>query len=311
MLSISTVLIIILGISVNSIFAQQNYDIPSWVKGVAGFWAEGKITDNEFGEGISFLISSEIIKIPEIKSLQDQNSLLEMELQNMKGDFEFLEKENAKLRSDTSSKTSDLVYDSLRVDYNRLVSDYNKQIHKFGDLYDDYNKLYNEYNVLYDEYLYYYNLAKSNTGKYYTPPSRESTPAPRETTPAPSATSSQCSGSARCFSGKVTEINDGDTIHVDGQSIRFALINAPEYGEYGFWEAKSVIEGICPVGSTALVDEDDGQTQGSYGRILGVVFCNDKNLSEAVLDSGHASLSTGFCSASEFSSHAWAKRHGC
>jgi len=88
-----------------------------------------------------------------------------------------------------------------------------------------------------------------------------------------------CSGSAGCFRGYVTEIVDGDTIKVDGQSIRFALANTPEYGEAGFDQATRFIRSICPTGSVALVDEDDGQTQRSYGRIIAVIFCNGINLS--------------------------------
>jgi len=117
-----------------------------------------------------------------------------------------------------------------------------------------------------------------------------------------------CSG---CIVGYVTEIIDGDTIKVDGQSIRFALVDTPEYGEYGFNEARDFIESICPVGSSVLVDEDDGQTQGSYGRILAVIYCNEMNLNEAVLEERHAVIDQRFCEVSEFSSEEWAKKYGC
>ena len=122
---------------------------------------------------------------------------------------------------------------------------------------------------------------------------------------------SDCSGDARCFSGTVTRIIDGDTIEVNGKSIRFALASAPEWNEPGGEQATYFIETICPVGSTALVDEDDGQTQGSYGRIVAVVYCNDYNLNEELLDSGLGELSFSFCDSSEFWSTPWAFKHGC
>ena len=94
-----------------------------------------------------------------------------------------------------------------------------------------------------------------------------------------------CSGTARCITGVVTKVIDGDTIKVDGQSIRFALASAPELGSYGAGVKETeFIQSICPVGSTALVDEDDEQTQGSYGRIVGVVYCNGMNLNSELLD---------------------------
>jgi micrococcal nuclease len=120
-----------------------------------------------------------------------------------------------------------------------------------------------------------------------------------------------CSGNARCFTGTVTKVTDGDTINVDNQAIRFALASAPELNEFRGQEAKDFINSVCPVGSTALVDEDDGQTEGSYGRIVGVIYCNDKNLNEELLDSGIGSLSSKFCKDSEFSTHSWTQKYGC
>ena len=124
-------------------------------------------------------------------------------------------------------------------------------------------------------------------------------------------TENSCAGSARCITGSVTQIIDGDTIMVDGESIRFALTSTPELHEFGGLEAREYLEVICPVGSQALVDEDDGQTQGSYGRIIGVIYCNGMNLNEEILVADLGILSSGFCSSSEFSTHAWAQRYGC
>lgn len=120
-----------------------------------------------------------------------------------------------------------------------------------------------------------------------------------------------CSGNARCFVGTVTQVIDGDTIKVDGKSIRFSLVNTPEYGEYGYVEARQFIERICQVGSLATVDEDDLQTEGSYGRIIAVIYCNGVNLNESVLKQGHATIYSSFCSKSEFSSKSWAQKYGC
>jgi hypothetical protein len=76
---VTIVVIFSLGISIGTISAQSSYEIPSWVKGIAGFWAEGKITDSEFGEGLSFLIDSGVIKVPKIQELENKITLLENE----------------------------------------------------------------------------------------------------------------------------------------------------------------------------------------------------------------------------------------
>ena len=75
-----SILVISLGVSIGTIFAQSSYEIPAWVKGIAGFWAEGNISDAEFGEGLTFLIDSGIIEIPKIVELE--NKIVELENEN-------------------------------------------------------------------------------------------------------------------------------------------------------------------------------------------------------------------------------------
>jgi hypothetical protein len=120
-----------------------------------------------------------------------------------------------------------------------------------------------------------------------------------------------CSGTARCITGTVTKIVDGDTIHVDEQSVRFALASAPELSGYGGIESRDFIQTICPVGSTVLVDEDDGQILGSYGRMVGVVYCNGVILNSELLDADLGYLENQFCDSSEFAEESWAIKHGC
>jgi len=38
-------------------------EIPGWIKNNAGWWADGLITDNDFVQGIQFLIENGIMKI--------------------------------------------------------------------------------------------------------------------------------------------------------------------------------------------------------------------------------------------------------
>lgn len=120
-----------------------------------------------------------------------------------------------------------------------------------------------------------------------------------------------CLGTAKCFTGIVTEIIDGDTLKVNGESIRFSLASAPELKGYGGVDSKNFIETICPVGSTVTVDEDDGYVIGSYGRMVGLVHCNGANLSSELLDSTLGYLEDRFCDSSEFAELKWAQKHGC
>ena len=121
----------------------------------------------------------------------------------------------------------------------------------------------------------------------------------------PSGNTPQCKGTAACFTDTVAYIVDGDTLDVGSTQIRLALVNSPEVGEPGYTEAKGFTAQTCPVGTQALVDEDDGQTGGSYGRIVAVVYCGGVNLNAALLNSGNAVLVEYYCAVSEFASEPW------
>lgn len=120
-----------------------------------------------------------------------------------------------------------------------------------------------------------------------------------------------CVGTAECFTGTVTKIVDGDTLDVEATRIRLALVNTPGRGEPGYSEATTFTKLLCPVGSTVLVDEDDGQRSGSYGRMVAKVFCGNRILNAELLYAGHAGVYTQYCNVSEFAGESWAREHGC
>jgi hypothetical protein len=125
------------------------------------------------------------------------------------------------------------------------------------------------------------------------------------------ARTAHCLGDAACFKGLVTRIIDGDTLVVGNVTIRLALVNTPERGQAGYSEATEFTAALCPIGSAALVDEDDGQTRGSYGRMVAKVYCGDNSLNEELLRAGHATIYGTFCNVSEFAGEDWASKYGC
>jgi hypothetical protein len=132
-----------------------------------------------------------------------------------------------------------------------------------------------------------------------------------------SASPTECQGQADCFRGTVTEIVDGDTLDINNVRVRLALVNTPERGQSGYTEAIDFVQSVCGVGTTALVDEDDGQKEGSFERVIGLVYCgndninNKKSLNELLLERGYAVIYQDFCGVSEFTSAGWAQSRGC
>jgi endonuclease YncB( thermonuclease family) len=132
--------------------------------------------------------------------------------------------------------------------------------------------------------------------------------------------STECQGEADCFKGKVTDVIDGDTLDINNIRVRLTLVNTPETGESGYTEAKEFVKLVCRIRTNALVDEDDGQKEGSYDRLIGLVYCAgnyDSNsekrvlLNELLLQRGYAVVFEEFCHKSEFSNAAWVQKYGC
>lgn len=120
-----------------------------------------------------------------------------------------------------------------------------------------------------------------------------------------------CSGTALCMTDTIIKIVDGDTIDTEQYRIRLALADTPEKYESGFADATSFTGNLCPVGSTILIDQDDGQKIDKYGRIVAKVTCSGTNLNAALLENNHAKILNQFCTESEFAVESWAKRFGC
>ena len=123
----------------------------------------------------------------------------------------------------------------------------------------------------------------------------------------------ECKGSADCFTGIVTEIVDGDTIDVNNVRVRLSMVDSPEKGEVGYNEAIKITVSVCPVGANALIDEDDGQKEGSHDRLIGVVYCNGSttSLNQILLEEGKATVYENFCDVSEFANDKWVTSFGC
>jgi len=79
------VFLIIISVGFQSIpnsFAET--DIPEWVKGIANFWIEGKISDSEFADAITFLIDNGILKVELTDSLEKEIRELKKEIADLR-----------------------------------------------------------------------------------------------------------------------------------------------------------------------------------------------------------------------------------
>jgi hypothetical protein len=110
------------------------------------------------------------------------------------------------------------------------------------------------------------------------------------------------------LTGKVNHVVDGDTLDINDIRIRLSLVDTPERGDPGFTEATQFVVKLC-LGENAEVDMDDGQRRGSFGREIGVVYCDGKNLNEQLMDNNLGIIDTRFCEKSEFSNEKWAKSY--
>jgi len=64
MLLFAVISVVIVSVSVTSISAQSQTNIPSWIKNTALWWGEGNISDDDFLGAMQFLIKEGILVIP-------------------------------------------------------------------------------------------------------------------------------------------------------------------------------------------------------------------------------------------------------
>ena len=110
------------------------------------------------------------------------------------------------------------------------------------------------------------------------------------------------------LAGKVNHVVDGDTLDINDIRIRLSLVDTPERGDPGFKEATQFVVKLC-LGENAEVDMDDGQRRGSFGREIGVIYCDGENLNEQLMVNNLGFIDTRFCEISEFSNEKWARSY--
>jgi Staphylococcal nuclease homologue len=107
------------------------------------------------------------------------------------------------------------------------------------------------------------------------------------------------------LAGIVTKVVDGDTLDINGTRVRLALVDTPERGQPGFFEAKKFVESLC-LGKKGELDVDNGQRRGDrYGREIGVVYCDGLNANEKLMSGKFARILNEFCDISEFANENW------
>ena len=92
---------------------------------------------------------------------------------------------------------------------------------------------------------------------------------------------------------------DGDSIRVSGQEVRFAGLDAPEYDQVakhqdGYWFGhgrrvkNALIQKIGGKQVCVTIEEHD-----KFGRAVGIVTCNDRDVGEWLVREGHAIAAYG------------------
>jgi len=91
----------------------------------------------------------------------------------------------------------------------------------------------------------------------------------------------------------VSSITDGDTFETTSEgTVRLADIDAPEYYEYGYQDAKDFLVSLI-YGKTVYLDIDDIYRTGTYGRLICVVYVEHNtthyiNVNKALLAGNYA-----------------------
>ncbi|HET9774785.1 MAG TPA: thermonuclease family protein [Nitrososphaeraceae archaeon] len=83
--------------------------------------------------------------------------------------------------------------------------------------------------------------------------------------------------------------------------VRLALVDTPERGQDRYKESKEFVKNLR-LNKKGEVDIDDGQHRGDrYGREIGVVYCDDINVNNALVENNLTEIYIEYCNISEFS----------
>lgn len=73
------------GFVINKIVDSKQNEIPQWIKNNARWWSEGTISDNDFVQGIQYLIQQDIMKIPPTQAGSDSTQDIPAWIKNNAG----------------------------------------------------------------------------------------------------------------------------------------------------------------------------------------------------------------------------------
>ena len=83
-IAIPVIIVALIVIIPQGVDGATNYEIPSWVKNLAEFWVGDQISDEQFVSSMSYLIEMQIVKVPIMESLKQENTQLKMENLHLK-----------------------------------------------------------------------------------------------------------------------------------------------------------------------------------------------------------------------------------
>jgi micrococcal nuclease len=93
------------------------------------------------------------------------------------------------------------------------------------------------------------------------------------------------------ITGTVTTVIDGDTIELNGRTVRLSGINAPEltFGkkEAGALEAKQYLESLV-LGKQVMLDVDNLSQTDKYNRTLARIYLDGMDVNREMLTQGYA-----------------------
>lgn len=91
--------------------------------------------------------------------------------------------------------------------------------------------------------------------------------------------------------GKCVEVIDGNTIQVYGVGkVQLAQVKTPKNTDPGFSDAKKFVEDKC-LGKTVYLDIDDKQPKDKYGRILAIVYTDNEDINNELIENKLAEIS--------------------
>ena len=74
-----SLLVVTMVFSISVSFAEDKTTVPSWIKKMAGLWSQDQVSDQDFLNGLAYLVENDLLYVEKLEQFKNENQNLKIE----------------------------------------------------------------------------------------------------------------------------------------------------------------------------------------------------------------------------------------